>query len=57
MDNVIQKLNNLVQRLIELGEGREELNFWQQLFPHLTSQEQGELIQNLEKELAVLQRA
>lgn len=49
-----QTIKELINQLILLGDDREELFFWVDLYPHLDRDEQGELKENLENELKKL---
>ena len=46
-----QKLNDLIGRLVELGEDKDELSFWQDYFEIMDELGQQKLLANLEKEL------
>ena len=50
-----QELKNLIEKLIDLGEDKEELSFWQTIFDDLTTTEQKELIKILSEEIQSLQ--
>lgn len=50
-----QELKNLIEKLIDLGEDKEELSFWQTIFDDLTITEQKELIKILSEEIQSLQ--
>ncbi len=49
-----QDFNQLIQKLTDLGEDKNELELWQNLFPDLEEEEKKELIKNLEDELKQL---
>lgn len=50
-----QDFNQLAQKLTALGEDKNELELWQNLFPDLNDEEKIELIKNLENELKQLE--
>lgn len=50
MSNTKQNLNSLIDELVVLGEDRESLSLWNDIFDILEESEQIELITNLEKE-------
>ena len=52
----MQKLTKLIEELIRLGEDREELEFWQTIYPDMTKTEQEELINILTDEVQALQK-
>lgn len=47
----MKKVYALIEALIQLGEDRDELEFWKSLYPNMPPDEQRELITNLEKEI------
>lgn len=50
-------IQQLVDRLIKLGEDREDLVFWVSIYPDLEPPFQIELIENLQAEIAALENA
>lgn len=50
------ELENLIEKLIKLGEDKSELNFWLKLYPDLEPDEQEKLVKNLENELSQLEK-
>lgn len=50
-----EEFDQLIQKLIALGEDKDELGLWQNLFSTLKDEEKMELIKNLEEELKQLQ--
>ncbi len=52
-----QELEKLISELVNLGEDREELAFWQTIYPDMTTTEQQELIKILTAEVESLQKA
>lgn len=52
----MDKLNDIIEQLIVLGEDRDELEFWRTVYPSLEPDKQRELIENLSQELAALQK-
>ncbi len=54
MSDNINKFNTIVAQLLEIGEDPEEMTFWKNVFPSLSSNEQGELLAKLETELQTL---
>jgi len=52
-----EKLADLIKRLLNLGEDERELRLWLEIFEDLDSQEQKEILANLEKEAAELEKA
>ena len=51
----VEGFEKLINKLIELGEDKEELNLWQDLFPYLSVEKQNQLVKNLEEELKKLE--
>lgn len=51
-----EELNELIIKLIALGEDRDELELWSKIFQDLGPSEQSELITNLQIELQQLER-
>lgn len=49
------ELNNIIQKLIALGEDAEELNLWKDIYADLDPEDQKELDENLTNELKELQ--
>ncbi len=49
-------LQNLIAKLLKLGEDKDELDFWLSLYDDLDPAEQRELTANLEGELQKLER-
>lgn len=47
-------IQDLIQKLITLGEDREELEYWQSIYPDLAPEKQTELLQNLQEEVQAL---
>lgn len=49
----IQKeyLEKIVTELVELGEDKKDLSLWIEIYDVMSPEEQGKLLQNLEKEL------
>ncbi len=54
MDNNLIKFNAVVGQLLEIGEDREEMAFWKNVFSSLSLAEQEELLKKLESELETL---
>ena len=50
MSNNQEKLNALIEELTTLGEDRESLSLWIDLFGTLDEPQRGALLENLEKE-------
>lgn len=44
----------LVDQLINLGEDRDELQFWLDIYPYLNSEEKDKLLDNLQNEIKKL---
>ena len=44
----------LIDELIQLGDDRDELEFWKSIYPNISADEQRALVSNLEKELKEL---
>ncbi len=51
----IQEFTILINKLIELGEDKNELTMWQSIFPKLKLEEKNKLLKNLEDELKQLE--
>lgn len=47
-------LQHIIKQLVAMGEDEKELEFWQEIFEHLTPEEKMELYQELSAELAEL---
>ena len=52
-----QELEKLINELVKLGEDREELAFWQTIYPDMTANEQQKLLKILAEEIISLQKA
>lgn len=50
------KLKNLIEELISLGEDEEELKFWQNIFQTFTDSEQERLLRGFKEEVVALKR-
>lgn len=50
-----EEFNQLTRQLIEIGEDKNELELWQNIYPNMEPTEKLELIKNLEDELKQLQ--
>jgi|GEM_PF-831614 len=50
-----EELNELINKLLSLGENRDELELWSKIFQDLGPSEQVSLITNLENELQQLE--
>ena len=50
-----QEFKNLVEKLIEHGESREEFDFWLKIFEELEENKQWQLIKLLENEIKELE--
>jgi hypothetical protein len=48
-------LTKLIDQLVDLGEDRDELEYWNQIYDYLSTESQDALVLNLEQELQVLQ--
>ena len=46
-----ENLEKLIEQLIELGEDKNELEIWKNIFPDLDDEEKTKLLKNLEDEL------
>jgi hypothetical protein len=51
-----EKLNELVKKLVEAGDDREELGYWQTIFDDLNEIQQSQLLLILEKEWETLEK-
>ena len=50
-----EKLENIIKKLTDLGEDKQELKFWQEIFDDLKEEEKQNLLNNLEEELKKLE--
>ncbi len=50
----LEKFNKITAELLEHGEDKEEMTFWQNIFPSLSAREQDELLKKMETELETL---
>lgn len=46
----------IIEQLIQLGEDRDELDYWLQIYDYLPEEKQAELYENLSHELEALNR-
>lgn len=46
----------IIEHLIQLGEDRDELDYWLQIYDYLPEEKQAELYENLSRELEALNR-
>ncbi len=51
-----QEFHDVVERLIPFGEDAKELHFWEAIFDDLTEEDQDSVMENLKKELALLEK-
>ena len=51
-----KNINDLIDRLITLGEDREELNFWQDFYDKMGKEHKEQLLLNLARELEALEK-
>lgn len=49
-----EKLKQIIEKLIELGEDKDELAYWLDIFDDLTEEKQKEIFSNLKEELTKL---
>ncbi|KKT41047.1 MAG: hypothetical protein UW30_C0013G0016 [Candidatus Giovannonibacteria bacterium GW2011_GWA2_44_13b] len=56
MDLSKERFEKVILRLIELGEDKEELEFWRSIFDKLSETKKEKLISNLEKEKETLEK-
>lgn len=49
-------IRQTAEQLIALGEDRDELNYWLQIYPDLSEEKQALLYVNLQQELEALQK-
>ena len=50
-------LKEIVEKLIALGEDKDELMYWVEIFDDLPAEKQSELLENLKKELETLTKS
>lgn len=46
-----QELEKIIIKLVELGEDKDELNYWLDIFDDLSEEKQKEIFSNLQEEL------
>jgi hypothetical protein len=51
------ELNELIDELIKHGEDRDELQYWKDIYPDLSEEEQQKILDSLKKELVELSAA
>jgi hypothetical protein len=49
-----QDLHNILNKLVEFGEDKDELEYWKDIFPDLNEERQKEVYQLFEEELSKL---
>lgn len=49
-----EELKNIIEELLKLGEDRDELQYWSEIFEDLTPEEQEGILNNLKTELEEL---
>lgn len=57
MDQSKERFEKLIEELIELGEDREELEFWLSIYDNLADEKKEKLIDNLTREAEELKKA
>lgn len=56
MELLKEKLKQLIDKLVALGENGDELRFWESVFDDLHEEEQAKIMAILEKELGNLEK-
>ncbi|KKU45956.1 MAG: hypothetical protein UX62_C0007G0013 [Microgenomates group bacterium GW2011_GWA2_46_7] len=51
---MIDDITTMIDQLVNLGEDRDELQFWADMYPHLSDDERAKLLNDLEEELEEL---
>jgi hypothetical protein len=54
-DTMNHQLHTIVEQLVSLGSSEEELRMWEAVLPIMTDEEKTALLENLNKELEILQ--
>ena len=56
MNTSTEHLKELTAKLVAMGEDKNQMHFWEQIFEDMSPQEKTKLIDTLEKELAELEK-